>query len=268
MYSPIVQVRNAYYFILAFYVFVFAIAYLIYNRNNIYKAWFIFRDNDYMENIYVISISILFIIDGITITFIKKFPGRFEVYLHHFMISGIGIWCYIDNIGFLFLIFGGLQEASNLTFMGRVYLKKSAEMRFFAQLAHCTVFIFFRFILQITILLVATLYLKVSVCFKPVCIALNIGFITIFLLSIRWAYFDIKRLITLNGLRKNQNKGYSIQNNNEEDVEGKELNTEELPTKPKKSDYIFALILISAMIIILIAIPLILLNLSSDVQRP
>jgi len=268
MYAPIVQARNAYYFILAFYVFVYAIAYLIYNRSNIYKVWFIFRDNDFMENVYVMSISILFLIDGVVITLIKNFPGRLEVYLHHFMISGVGIWCFFANIGFLFLIFGGLQEASNLTFMGRVYMKNSAEMRFYAQLAHCIVFIFFRFILQITILLVTIIYFKEPVCFKPVCIALSIAFITIFMLSLRWAYFDIKRLISLNKMRKNQKKGYSIQSTEENVDNDKDNDIEESSKKPKKSDYIFSFIIISAIIIILIAVPLILFTLSSDIQQP
>jgi len=263
MYSPLIQARNGYYFLLAFYVFVYSMAYIIYNRDHIYKVWFIFRENDFMENTYVISISVLFLIDCIPISIIKNLPGRNEVYLHHFLIGGVGIWCFIENIGFLFLIFGGLQEASNLTYMGRVYLKQTSKMRFYAHLAHCIVFIFFRFILQYTLVALTVFYWKVPVCYKPICIAMDVSFLGITLLSIRWAYLDLKKLRSLNEARKNANKGYSIQNTEE----GKEEDKEENEEKDKRA-YIFPVVIITVSILILVAIPLVLFNLSSGDMHP
>lgn len=210
-------VRNVYYFLAAFYIFVYSLTWIVYWRDEPCKIWYLFRANDFWEGVFLSVTALVFAIDTIPVFLAADLPGRTDVYIHHAMIIGMAIWCVIQGNedilqkywrgttgeGFPFVMFGksfrflhcltwrtaGLQEASNLTYLAKVYFKSTIKMRFITQLIHMSVFAFFRFVVQFSFLVVALAVLKVPVCYQPICIGMDLAFVIVLLLSIRWFYF-------------------------------------------------------------------------------
>jgi len=198
-----------------------------------------------MEELYLIVTATVFTLDTIPVFLVPELPGRRDIYIHHVMIVGMAIWCIIKAQGFPFVMFAGLQEASNLSYLAKVYFKKTVKMRFAAQLIHVAIFVFFRFIVQISFLVIALVYLQVPMCYELLCIAMDVAFLTIFMLSIRWCYMDLRRLRELwQIMRKGDYVGINVE--------------QSTPDKEPCNPYIAVIAFLLAVILLMMAVAIIL----------
>jgi len=195
--SWLLDVRNIFYFLLAYVILSYSLASFVYNRDHLAKLFCLYRANDSdWEQGYLLALAILFALDAVPIALLDV-PAKFEILLHHGIIVVIGIWSVVQKRGFPFIIFGGLQEASNLTYMAKVYLKDTLLQRLIAQSVHTVVFFFCRFCLQLTFVVLSFAYFRVPVCWAPLCVALSVAFSGLLVLCARWFWQDVKQLVAL-----------------------------------------------------------------------
>jgi len=240
----LLPVRNTFYFLIAFYIFSYSTSWLLVWRHDTYKIWYLFRANDPFENLFLLVTAVCFCLDTIPVFLVPELPGRRDIYIHHAMIVVMAVWCIVKGQGFPFVMFAGLQEASNLSYLAKVYFKNTATMRFIAQCIHVAIFLFFRFIVQAAFLLVSLVYLQVPICYEALCIGIDSAFFVVLLLSIRWCYLDLKKL---RQLYKQMKKGDYQIINSEETATTPDQEKKKQPPNPYVAVIAFLLIVILLM---------------------